>query len=108
MGISYAKKMGISSKDHGSLKQWIGVRDKSTANHGFLFQSHQRCRRRREINTPKKKSWGEFQHGIQPFFLVQSNLFVNFYYEKGLVLLHRSHGGIHGDGPGTIDGPEGQ
>ena len=42
MGISYAKKMGyqwISSKDHGSLKQWIGVRDKSTANHGVLFQS---------------------------------------------------------------------
>jgi hypothetical protein len=60
MGISYAKKMGISSKDHGSLKQWIGVRDKSTANHGFLFQSHQRCRRRREINTPKKKAGESF------------------------------------------------
>lgn len=108
MGISYAKKMGyqwISSKDHGSLKQWIGVRDKSTANHGFLFQSTLQKTSRKK-HTPKK-NWGEFQHGIQPFFLVQSNLLVHFYYEKGLVLLHRSHGGIHG-GPGTIDGPEGQ
>ena len=68
MGISYAKKMGISSKDHGSLKQWIGVRDKSTANHGFLFQSHQRCRRRREINTPKKKKLGRVSTWNPAFF----------------------------------------